>query len=184
MPGDGTRPPTVQDQQHIVTAAANRSTIGPRPAQARARFTPRNQRTVDPGSDQKSWVREIVKDVILLVVGGLVTLAVTQLTKDPPPDPPPGPSSGRASLILQDIPSPANDWTLRMTGGGWEGDSSVEVTYPTGLGDTQTTEVPLHPEKKLLDHEVVAVNLPAGEYTVKARGVQSGTELTETFTVP
>jgi len=56
------------------------------------------------------------------------------------PAPAPGPSSDRASLTLQETPSPANDWTLRVLGSGWEGDNSVEMTYPTGLKETKTRE--------------------------------------------
>jgi hypothetical protein len=92
-------------------------------------------------------------------------------------------------LTLQDIPTATNGWTLRVVGRGWEGDSSVEVTHPSfsdrgeSTGDT-TTEVQLHRDKKLLDHKVTLPNLPPGTYTVKARGVQSGTVQTENFTIP
>jgi hypothetical protein len=112
------------------------------------------------------------------VLSSMATWAITR------PDPPPGPSSDRASLTLEQTPSPANNWTLRVMGLGWEGDNSVEVTYPTGLEDTQTTEVQLFPDTKLLDYEVTLPRLPPGTYTVKARGVQSSTVQTENFTIP
>jgi hypothetical protein len=50
-------------------------------------------------------------------------------------------------------------------------------------GDT-TTEVELHPDKKLLDYEVTLPHVPPGTYTVKARGVQSGTVQIENFAIP
>jgi hypothetical protein len=92
-------------------------------------------------------------------------------------------------LTLQDLPSAANGWTLRVVGSGWEGDGSVEVTHPSfsdrgePTGDT-TTEVELHPDKKLLDYEVTLPHVPPGTYTVKARGVQSGTVQIENFAIP
>jgi hypothetical protein len=95
----------------------------------------------------------------------------------------------RALLTLQDIPSPANGWTLRVVGSGWKGDSSVEVTHPNfsdrgePTGDT-TTEVKLPPDKKLLDYEVTLPHVPPGTYTVTARGVQSGTEQIQKFAIP
>jgi hypothetical protein len=100
----------------------------------------------------------------------------------------------RALLTLQDIPSPANGWTLRVVGSGWEGkgDSSVEVTHPSfsdrgePTGDT-TRQVKLHSNTKLLDYKVTLVTLPhvpPGTYTVTARGVQSGTEQIQKFAIP
>jgi hypothetical protein len=97
--------------------------------------------------------------------------------------------SDRAPLTLQDIPSAANGWTLRVVGSGWKGDSSVEVTHPNfsdrgePTGDT-TTEVKLPPDKKLLDYEVTLPHVPPGTYTVTARGVQSGTEQIQKFAIP
>jgi hypothetical protein len=83
----------------------------------------------------------IVVTALFSVLSSIATWYVTR------PAPPPGPSSDRASLTLE-TPSPANDWTLRVAGSGWEGDNSVEVTYPTGLEHTQTTEVQLEADTK------------------------------------
>jgi hypothetical protein len=143
------------------------------------------QQPPSQSSDQKSWVREIIKNVILLVVGGLVTLAVTQLTKDPPPA---KPSSANAAIVLDTVP--VDGKSLELSGTGWDGDNSVEVSWTAISGGKRITahENHLLPNGdsnggSFFFQADNAADMP-GDYTVIVRGEQSNHEEQVSYTIP